>query len=200
MRQLFCLMEIEYNTSLIMKYALKNLQSLVAITLCIIWIMCFAGCKKNEPEGLKFEYYAPNAEGVHITEKFIGDGINIERTYLWVSHHTVLLWGDSYEEFNQNVIGGIGGYFLYYPMSLDKVEQFIGHYKVLEGEDNHVVDIITPTKEPILEYIKEHKYEYIASSPFYSGDIFLFNMISNEYYDSLERSGETIYNGDEDLR
>ena len=179
---------------------MKHLPLLTAVTMCTATSMSFISCNKDEPKEPEVIYYTPNAEGVHITEKFIGDGINIEKTYLWVSHNAVLSWSHRYEADHPNMIGGMGGYFKYYPISLDKVDQFITHYQVLEGEDNHVVDIITPTKEPIMEYIKEHKYEYIASSPFYSGDIFLFNLTSNEYFDDLERSGEKIYNGDEDLR
>lgn len=183
-----------------MKHKHIHLQPFVVAILCVIMATAFAGCSNEEPEEPEFEYCAPNAEGVHITEQHIGDGINIERAFLWVSHNVVISWDEEYWKPNQRVLGCITSQFKHYPMSMDRVEQFIGHYKVVEGEDRHVVDIVTPTKEPILEYLKEHKYEYIASSPYYRGDVFFFNMISDEYYDNLERPGETIYIGDEDLR
>ncbi|MDE6561777.1 MAG: hypothetical protein K2K75_10380 [Muribaculaceae bacterium] len=182
---------------------MKYQKSLIAVALCAIFVTSFTSCSsKDDDEPSEYEVYAPNAEGVHLTMSFRGDEPNIERTYLWISDKVVLWWSSNYNEWPKSVFIGERDYFKYYALSLKNVEPFIDCYKIVGGSDNHVIeDMMHPTKEAILDYINHniYNYQFVASSPYYTGDVFLFNMTSSEYHDNLVNPNANIFNGDEDL-
>lgn len=188
-----------------MKYILKNKYSFAPIVLCVIFVMTFPSCSNEDidDDSIEYEFFAPNAEGVHLTKSHSGDEPSIEKTYLWISNNAVLRWSTEYNEWPKSVFFGDRDYFKYYLLSLENVESFIDCYKIVGGSDNHVIENMThPTKEAILDYVNKNlsNYQYVASSPYYAGDVFLFNLTSSEYYNSLVNPNALIYNGDEDFK